>query len=67
MIKEVVNDQLTSFLESPDKDKPVETLKHLMKITGEVIFRIFFGTKYAKNEDGVLLQEELKDIFTLIG
>lgn len=62
MIQEIVNDSLKEFLESPDKEKPVKVLKLFMKITGEVVFRIFFATKYPKNEEGVLLTAELQDI-----
>lgn len=45
MIQDVTKIVLDKFRASDKKTQPVDICHFFMKITGEVVFRIFFGTE----------------------
>ena len=46
-------------MDSGKSQDPVKICFLLMEISGEVIFRSFFGEKQTKTKDGILLSQEL--------
>ena len=59
MVNEITSDVLQRFIDSGKSQDPVKICFFLMEISGEVIFRSFFGDKQTKTKDGLLLSQEL--------